>query len=88
MRMATGTEQDNLLLSYRRAKAVAAYLVSAGTEPQRIVIRAAGSHEPIAGLTPEDELNRRVTLQLAGLPGCPDEAEAERHPLTAHRAAR
>ncbi|MBK9135770.1 MAG: OmpA family protein [Betaproteobacteria bacterium] len=67
---AAGTDQYNLLLSYRRAKAVATRLGEGGIAAQRIAIRAAGSHEPIAGLPPAAEQNRRATVQVRGFEGC------------------
>ena len=65
-----GWDQYNLLLSYRRAKAVAASLSKAGIPAQRIIIRAAGSHEPVEGMPTEAGANRRVTLQVTGIDGC------------------
>lgn len=65
-----GWDQYNLLLSYRRAKAVAASLSKAGIPAQRIIIRAAGSHEPVEGMPADAGANRRVTLQITGIDGC------------------
>ncbi|MEO8409505.1 MAG: OmpA family protein, partial [Propionivibrio sp.] len=50
---ATGAENYNLLLSYRRAKAVVALLARAGLPEQRMLVRAAGSRANIAGLPGE-----------------------------------
>jgi outer membrane protein OmpA-like peptidoglycan-associated protein len=65
-----GWDQYNLLLSYRRAKSVVALLNKAGIPAQRIIIRAAGSHEPIEGMPRDAGANRRVTLQVTGIAGC------------------
>ncbi|MFN8061556.1 MAG: OmpA family protein [Vicinamibacterales bacterium] len=69
---AVGRERNNFILSYRRAQAVAAWLVEAGVPADRIRVRAAGSQEPLEGLDPEAGDNRRVGVFFAGLPGCPD----------------
>lgn len=56
---------DPMLLSMRRARAVADHLVARGVEPARIRVSAAGPHEPavIHAYTPADqELNHRVEL--------------------------
>lgn len=65
-----GWDQYNLLLSYRRARTVVALLNKAGVPAQRIVIRAAGSHEPVEGMPADAAANRRVTLQVMGIAGC------------------
>ncbi|MDS4073723.1 MAG: OmpA family protein [Defluviicoccus sp.] len=66
-----GWDQYNLLLSYRRAKAVVAVLNKAGIPAQRISIRAAGSHEPIDGIPGDAAENRRATMQVVGVKDCP-----------------
>lgn len=66
-----GWDQYNLLLSYRRAKAVVAVLNKAGIPAQRISIRAAGSHEPIDGIPADAAENRRATMQVVGVKDCP-----------------
>lgn len=68
---AGGTEQTNLRLSFRRAEAVAALLVDAGVDPQRLQARGFGEYQPIVGAPPDSEANRRVTMQVAGLELCP-----------------
>lgn len=69
---ATGQDRNNIMLSYRRARAVADYLVSAGVAADRVRIRAAGSQDPISGLDPQAGDNRRAAIFITGLPGCPD----------------
>lgn len=69
---ATGQDRNNVMLSYRRAKAVADYLVTTGVAAERVRIRAAGSQEPISGLDPQAGDNRRAAIFITGLPGCPD----------------
>jgi len=66
----SGWDQHNMLLSYRRAQVVAALLAKAGVQPQRIVIRAAGSLDPIAGIPTDAPENRRVTLEVKDFDGC------------------
>jgi outer membrane protein OmpA-like peptidoglycan-associated protein len=66
-----GWDQYNLLLSYRRAKAVVALLTKSGIPAQRITIRAAGSHEPIEGIPADAPENRRATIQVVGVKDCP-----------------
>lgn len=69
---ATGQDRNNVMLSYRRAKAVADYLARAGVAADRIRVRAAGSQDPISGLDPQAGDNRRAAIFITGLPGCPD----------------
>ncbi len=69
---AAGRERYNFLLSYRRAQAVAAWLSTAGVPSARVRVRAAGSQEPIEGLSPVAGENRRAGVYLVGIPGCPD----------------
>ncbi|HUN90749.1 MAG TPA: OmpA family protein [Burkholderiaceae bacterium] len=66
-----GDDQSNLLLSYRRAMTVAAMLRQAGVAGPRIVVNAAGSHEPLDGIPDTDGANRRVILRVKGAEGCP-----------------
>lgn len=66
----TGAEQWNLILSYRRAKALVALLRKAGVSREQLVVRAAGTLQPIAGLPDSAARNRRVVLQLADGANC------------------
>ena len=61
---AVGSEQDNLLLSERRAKAVYDYLVERGVDAGRLTYRGYGESRPVADNdTPEGRAhNRRTTL--------------------------
>lgn len=68
----TGQDRNNFILSYRRAQAVAAWLVEAGVPADRVRIRAAGSQEPLQGTDPQAGDNRRAAIFVTGLPGCPD----------------
>ena len=63
----TGAENYNLLLSYRRAKAVGSLLARAGMPEQRMLIRAAGDRGNIEGLPGESGENRRVVVQVIGI---------------------
>ena len=61
---AVGKDEDNLLLSERRAKAVYDYLILRGIDPDRLTYRGYGETRPVAtNDTPEGRaLNRRTTL--------------------------
>lgn len=63
----SGTPERNNRLSYDRARAVAAYLTSAGVRPQTMFVRGAGSKEPkTSNATPEGRSeNRRVEIELS-----------------------
>lgn len=65
-----GSDQSNLVLSYRRAKAVVALLHKAGVPREQLVVLAAGEHQPIAGLPDSAASNRRVILQIEGSESC------------------
>ncbi len=67
-----GSERHNLLLSYRRAKAVVGFLNKAGILERQITILAAGESNPIEGIPAESEDNRRVILQVNGIESCQD----------------
>lgn len=66
----TGTERWNLILSYRRAKALVAVLRKTGVSGEQLVVRAAGTLQPIAGLPDSAARNRRVVLQLEDSANC------------------
>ena len=75
----TGTEEYNVLLSYSRAKAVAALLRRSGIPERRLTIRAAGAGEAqdgAAGLGSD----RRAALRVEGVASCngADDAMEER----------
>lgn len=59
-----GKDEDNLLLSERRAKAVYDYLILCGIDPSRLTYRGYGETRPVAtNDTPEGRAaNRRTTL--------------------------
>ncbi len=62
---ATGEEDYNLLLSYRRAQAVKAYLVEhAGFEADLLRVSAAGESAPIDPSNPHAPENRRVEFRV------------------------
>lgn len=60
----TSKEKYNLLLSEKRAKAVADYLVKKGMDPQRLVVKGYGFSQPIAENDPVNgnDANRRVEV--------------------------
>lgn len=65
-----GVDEANLLLSYQRAKAVAALLEHRGLSAQQLQIAAAGSHGLIAGIPGDATGNRRVTIQINDADSC------------------
>jgi outer membrane protein OmpA-like peptidoglycan-associated protein len=65
-----GTEDYNLLLSYRRAKAVVSLLSSAGLSEKRMVLRAAGDNVPLEGLSRDSAKNRRVVVEVLDMNNC------------------
>jgi outer membrane protein OmpA-like peptidoglycan-associated protein len=65
---ASGPAEYNLILSYRRAVAVAKLLVAAGIARERVVTHAYG--ETTDGTGAEDPRNRRVLVRVDGLDGC------------------
>lgn len=67
---AIGTDPYNLVLSYQRAQAVAALLNDAGVVPDRVIVGAAGSHEPVAGVPANARENRRVVVQVMNVGDC------------------
>ena len=59
---ATGPDAYNRQLSYRRARAVADYLMDQGVPEDKLVIQGKGSDRPLAHASSDDEL-RRVELR-------------------------
>lgn len=64
-----GNENDNLILSEKRAKAVADYLISNGIAANRLSWKGYGETKPIATNNTEDgrAQNRRTTFTVTGL---------------------
>lgn len=62
-----GNETVNMMLSEKRAKAVADYLVTKSIEPTRITYKGYGSQKPIAANDTEEgrKLNRRVEFMFS-----------------------
>lgn len=67
---AQGRDEANLLLSYKRARAVAALLADGGVPAHQVQIAAAGSHAPVEGESADARANRRVTLNIIEPTGC------------------
>ncbi len=65
-----GPDELNMLLSYRRAKAVAALLTDAGVPSGQLALGAFGKNLPAKGLPPESAQNRRVSMHVEGVPEC------------------
>ncbi len=61
-----GTEEDNLLLSENRAKAVMAYMVSKGILQTRVSAKGYGSTKPVTSNETEQgrATNRRVEFKI------------------------
>jgi outer membrane protein OmpA-like peptidoglycan-associated protein len=68
---ARGGDQDNLALSFRRATVVAGLLQELGVPSRRALVQAAGDHEPVEGLAPLADENRRVVVAPRDAAGCP-----------------
>ncbi len=63
---ASGSEEYNLLLSYRRAKAVRNYLVeNFNIAESRLKVNGKGESSPLEGTDPMDGINRRVQFYKA-----------------------
>jgi len=67
---AIGAESYNFMLSYQRAVAVAGVLRDAGVPAAAIIVGAAGSHEPVAGLPATAGENRRALVQVMNVGDC------------------
>ncbi len=67
---ALGSEEYNLLLSYRRAKAVAAALADAGLPPDRLLISAFGEQSRPTGREAASVNSRRVAVLTEGSNEC------------------
>ncbi|MCB1934685.1 MAG: OmpA family protein [Nitrosomonas sp.] len=66
----SGTEEYNLLLSYRRAKAVEKILIDAGISKHHLVTRALGEQEPLEDHPAQSEKNRRASIRIMDLEEC------------------
>ncbi len=62
----SGNEEDNLILSMKRAAAVRNYLIAQGVKHENIIIKYFGDKYPIASNDTETgrQLNRRVEMLL------------------------
>jgi outer membrane protein OmpA-like peptidoglycan-associated protein len=62
----TGSEEENMVLSQNRAKAVTDYLVKKGIDPERLSSRGYGSSMPVADNKTEEgrQKNRRVEFTV------------------------
>lgn len=67
---AVGSEKYNLLLSYRRAKAVVSLLRRSGVTEERMALSAAGKYALLEGLPGDSGENRRVALRVKGSESC------------------
>lgn len=73
----TGTEAQNLVLSFARAKAVSTLLTGNGIPAGRMIVRAAGAAEAAMNINPRD---RRVDISVEGVTACKSASGATEHP--------
>lgn len=66
----TGSDDKNIALSHRRAKAVAKLLEDAGVGHARMTVRGFGAFQPLEGSDEAAPDNRRVILRVRGMPSC------------------
>jgi len=59
---ATGSAEYNQVLSLRRARSAANYLVVLGVKEQRLSIRGRGEEDPLEGVSPYAAENRRIEI--------------------------
>lgn len=63
-----GTDEDNMVLSDKRAQTVIAYIVSNGIDPKRVSGRGYGSSRPISQCNPcsdaQNQVNRRTEFRF------------------------
>jgi outer membrane protein OmpA-like peptidoglycan-associated protein len=77
---ATGPESYNVVLSYKRAEAAAAWLTLAGVAPEQIATRAAGTRAPSRRSANASSTNRQVILQIEGVEPCRDDGAPAQNP--------
>lgn len=65
-----GTDEFNLLLSYRRSKAVHELLSKSGVSSEQLATRAFGEQITLPGELSSSGRNRRVSLRIDGLSDC------------------
>jgi outer membrane protein OmpA-like peptidoglycan-associated protein len=67
---AVGADESNVLLSFTRAKTVAAMLMSGGLTAQQLQVTAAGSQGQVHAMPGGAREHRRVTVQIHDPDGC------------------
>ena len=65
-----GPEEYNLLLSYRRAKAIEKILIDAGISKKQLITRALGEQEPLQDQPSQSKYNRRVSVRIEATQNC------------------
>ena len=65
-----GPEEYNLLLSYRRAKAIEKVLIDAGISKKQLITRALGEQEPLQDQPGQSKYNRRVSVRIEATQNC------------------
>lgn len=66
----TGSDDGNIALSHKRARAVAKILEDAGVAKSRMTVRGYGAFQPLEGSDEAAPDNRRVLLRVRGMPSC------------------
>ena len=67
---ASGSEELNLALSFRRAEAVVVMLTDGGLAAERIQPRGYGEYQAMVGEPPDSDRNRRVIVRALGFEAC------------------
>ncbi len=73
---ASGSEAENLAISFRRAEAVARGLVDAGADEAQLNPRGFGEYQVMAGEPVDSERNRRVVMHVPGYEECQEDETA------------
>lgn len=60
-----GNDNDNMILSQKRAETVKTWLVKKGIQPQRIIAKGYGASQPVADNSTEGrQQNRRTEVRI------------------------
>ncbi len=63
-REAEGGRMGNIYYSEQRAKAVYQALINAGLPADKMIVKGIANDEPLPGVDPKDQKNRRVTFKI------------------------
>lgn len=67
-----GSEESNLLLSYRRANFIKNLLIKSGIPKKQLITRALGEQEPLQDQPTQSRKNRRVSVRVKDSENCID----------------